>query len=136
MIEIKEKEPFELYNQWNLRECLMYPNVMVKDGKEYFIRNRRESMGNYEKDEFYRGIEQLKANDGTYLRFYGLYDKPTNMLEEIINRKHSFSNSDINELFRKETMKPYEEFVDFRGNRKEVADAFMYRLYDNKIVND
>lgn len=51
MIEFKEKEPFEYYDQWNLCKCLMYPNVMVKDGKEYFIINRKEPQEEYESYE-------------------------------------------------------------------------------------
>ena len=43
MIKIIEKEPYKNFDNWNNRECLMYPTMMIKDGKEHFIFNRRES---------------------------------------------------------------------------------------------
>ena len=36
MIKIIEKEPYKNYDNWNMRECLMYPTMMIKDGKRAF----------------------------------------------------------------------------------------------------
>ena len=36
MIKIIEKEPYKNFDNWNNRECLMYPTMMIKDGKEHF----------------------------------------------------------------------------------------------------
>ena len=51
MIKIIEKEPYKNFDNWNNRECLMYPTMMIKDGKEHFIFNRREPDAEYQEKE-------------------------------------------------------------------------------------
>ena len=87
MIKIIEKEPYKNFDNWNNRECLMYPTMMIKDGKEHFIFNRREQDAEYQEKENQKRIEILKRTDGKYTMFYGKYENPFEMLREIIKEK-------------------------------------------------
>ena len=60
MIEFIEKEPRKSYDYWNMNECLMYPNFMIKDGKEFFIMNRRVPQPKYKDNEIQ---EHIKHHD-------------------------------------------------------------------------
>lgn len=131
MIEFIEKEPYKSYDQWNMNDCLMYPNFMIKDGKEFFIINRRVPQPKYKDDEIQELIKQLKENNGTYITFYGDNKNPINMLKSIVERQFSFVEPI--ELFRKSELN---DFVDFHGNFNEVAAAFRYRIYDTEILKD
>lgn len=132
MLEFIEKEPYKSYDNWNMNYCLMYPNFMIKDGKEFFIVNRREPNPRYRKDEEIMGfIEQLKDNDGKYVTFYGSDKNPIDMLKNIIERQHSFVEP--TELFEESVAK---DFVDFCGNLNEVAAAFRYRIYDTEMLKN
>lgn len=131
MIDFIEKEPFKHYDQWNMNDCLMYPNFMIKDGKEFFIINRREPQPKYKDDEVKKLIEQLKENNGEYTMFYGVNKNPIDMLKDIVVRQFSFVEP--TELFRKSESN---DFVDFHGNFNEIAAAFMYRIYDTEILEE
>lgn len=87
MIKIIEKEPYKNYDEFNNRECLMYPTMMIKDGKEYFIFNRREPNAEYQEKENQKRIEILERTDGKYTMFYGKFENPFEMLKEIIREK-------------------------------------------------
>lgn len=108
MIEFVEKEPFKDYDNWNNRNCLMYPNVLVKDGKEYFIMNRREPQGSSNHREITEVIDQLRENNGAYLTFYGSYIQLMDFLSYIIKNQYSFDKTF-------ETFEEYKKgnFVDF-----------------------
>lgn len=131
MLKFIEKEAYKSYDNWNMNYCLMYPNFMIKDGKEFFIINRRVPQPKYKNDEIKGFIEQLKGNDGKYVTFYGFYKNPMDMLKNIVERQHSFVES--TELFEKSDAK---DFVDFSGNLNEVSAAFRYRIYDAEILKN
>ena len=133
MIKIIEKEPYKSYDNWNNRECLMYPTMMIKDGKEHFIFNRREPGAEYQEQENQKRIEKLIQTDGKYTVFYGAFENPFEMLKEIINKKDLIiTNSQ--DIFDKRMTN--EESIDFHGNRENYSSAFMYRIYDKKLEND
>ena len=133
MIKFIEKEPYKNYDNWNERECLMYPNVMIKEGKEYFVFNRREPDQEYKKMKNQKILNKLKETDGKYTIFYGDFENPFEMLKDIIVNKHLIiSNKDI--IFDK-TMTD-EESIDFHGNRDVYASAFMYRIFDKDLEKD
>lgn len=133
MIEIIEKEPYKSYDSWNERECLMYPNVMIKDGKEYFILNRREPDSEYQESENKKRLEKLIQTNGKYTIFYGKFENPFEMLREIISKKDLIITNSKDIFDRRMTN---EESVDFHGNRENYSSAFMYRIYDKKLEND
>ncbi len=135
MIKIVEKEPYESYDHFNTRDCLMYPNYMIKDGKEYFVVNRTSNPSWQENYDFNRIIEELKNNNGVYTRFYGFYNRPTELLSKIIERKHSFQypSDKIEKLFDS-SLVPNSDISDFHGNLNEVSAAFKYRIYDMEYV--
>ena len=131
MIEFIEKEPRKSYDYWNMNECLMYPNFMIKDGKEFFIMNRRVPQPKYKDNEIQEHIKQLKENNGAYITFYGANKIPIDMLKDIVERQFSFVEP--TELFRKSELN---DFVDFHGNLNELAAAFRYRIYDTEMLKD
>ncbi len=128
MIEFVEKEPWHDDSPFT-GSCDMYPVFMVKNGKEFFVINRRVPGNSWAADDLERIKRQLIETDGAYTRFNGMYQNPLKMLEEIVERKHSFREPDS--LFV-ETQSGY--FVDFHGNRKEVSAAYHYRIYDLSLV--
>lgn len=132
-----EKEPV-----WDSRifvgKCLLTPVIMLKDGKEYFVFNKRDNDPDYEKQEADNRLAQLAQTEGRYFKLYGFYDDPFQMLAEIIERKHSFN--DVFKTFSGDLVEV--GYVDFSGNRVEVSAAFGYRIYDadlceniKKVVN-
>lgn len=131
MIDIIEKEPYKDYDGWDNRECLMYPVMMIKNNIEYFIFNRREPEENYRNQENERMIRQLKENNGMYVTFYSPYQQSTKFLKNIIENEYSFDKrcTEFREI--KEG-----KFVDFHGNLNEISSAFMYRIYDTKLIKD
>ena len=132
MIKIIEKEPYKNFDNWNNRECLMYPTMMIKDGKEHFIFNRREPDAEYQEKENQKRIEILKRTDGKYTMFYGKYENPFEMLREIIKEKDLIITNSQDIFDRRMTN---EESIDFHGNRENYSSAFMYRIYDKKLEN-
>ena len=131
MIEFIEKEPYKSYDHWNINDCLMYPNFMIKDGKEFFIMNRRVPQPKYKDEEIQQFIRQLKENNGIYVTFYGSDKNPIDMLKSMVERQFSFVEP--TELFEKSESN---DFVDFCGNFNEVAAAFRYRIYDITMLKD
>ncbi|WP_304683086.1 hypothetical protein [uncultured Clostridium sp.] len=131
MIDFIEKEPFETYDSWNDCKSLLYPNVMVKDGKEYFIKNRRET--DYDFDVI-RGvsklIDQLKENNGIYATFYGCNIQITDFLNLIIEHHYSFCKDKVFDENREGN------FIDFHGNLNEISSVFMYRMYDSQLIEE
>lgn len=130
MIKIIEKEPYKNYDNWNDRECLMYPIVMIKDGKEHFIFNRREPNTEYQEKENQKRIEILKRTEGKYTMFYGKYENPFEMLRKIIEEKDLIITNSKDIFDRRMTN---EESIDFHGNRENYSSAFMYRIYDKNL---
>lgn len=125
MIEIIEKEPYYDDSMF-IGQCLRYPTYMLKDGKEFFMFNRREPDDKWQLEENEARKQQLIDNDGAFFKFNGYYENPFDMLKEVATRRHNFV--DPNNLYRSaiET----NGFLDFHGNRQEVSAAFFYRIYD------
>ena len=132
MIKIIEKEPYKSYDDWNNRECLMYPTMMIKDGKEHFVFNRREPEAEYQEQENQKRLEILQRTDGKYTMFYGKFENPFEMLREIIKEKDLIITNSQDIFDRRMTN---EESIDFHGNRENYSSAFMYRIYDKKLEN-
>lgn len=134
MIEFFEKERY-YDDSCFTGQCWMYPVFMLKDGREYFVQNRREPDDNWKKEDLERRKAELLANDGAYFRFHGFYSDPLEMLAEIEKRGHTFTEP--NSLFVDcRSSKSYGEgFVDFHGNLNEVSAAFHYRIYDMDFLN-
>ena len=130
MIKFIEKEPFKSYNYFGCEDGLLYPNFMIKDGKEYFVLNRREPQPEYKDAEDQIIIDFLKRTNGTYTVFYGSFKIPTDFLKYVVEKKYSFE--DFSEFIDAEKS----SFTDFHGNLKEVSSAFRYRLYDTKLIQD
>lgn len=129
MIKFIEKERY--YNDSPFTgHCYYYPTYMIKDGKEYFVFNRREpdDKWNLEKNEVYKN--QLIKTDGKYFKFNGFYENPIKMLKEIVKRKHHFTTP--NKMYYGGIEE--NDSLDFHGNREEVSAAFHYRIYDEKLA--
>ncbi|MEY8230167.1 hypothetical protein AALA82_00910 [Oscillospiraceae bacterium 50-16] len=119
------------------------PVFMVKDGVEYFVVNRvvhsyERGYESYSLKQSQKGLEATKAfliqNDGEYFKFNGIYVDPFEMLKEMEERGHTFCDPD--KLFDDCRKNPGYGggFVDFHGNRNEVAAAFHYRIYDESML--
>ena len=124
MIEIFEKEPYYDESPY-IGNCYMHPTFMRKDGKEYFMFNRREPDLTHNKWRNEAIKKHLISTDGAYFKFHGFYDDPFVMLKNIAERKHSFtkpSEIDYSSMERN-------GFIDFHGNLNEVSAAFHYRIY-------
>ena len=130
-IKIIEKEPYKSFDSWHDTECLLYPTFMIKDNKEYFILNRREPNDDYKSKEDQKIIEKLKQTNGKYTIIYGKFENPFDMLRDIVKNQHSFDGNFINGMFEQD-----DDFIDFSGNRNELASAFMYRIYDIQMVKE
>ncbi len=133
MIKIIEKEPYKSYDRWNERDCLMYPVFMIKDGKEYFVLNRRETNLDYNNKENQRRLEKLNQTNGKYTVFYGDFENPFEMLKDII-KKMDLIITNNDRTFEKAM--PNEDSIDFHGNRQNYSSAFMYRIFDKELEND
>lgn len=133
MIEIVEKTGW-LDRSPFTGDCMMYPIFMFKDGKEYFVVNRREPDESWKEKEREAQIAELLANGGAYFHFHGLYADPFEMLKEMAERGHTFCDPD--KLFDDCRDNPGygSGFVDFHGNRNEVSAAFHYRIYDAALL--
>lgn len=130
MIKIIEKEPYKSFDRWKNRECLMYPNFMLKDEKEYFVLNRREPESSSNKQENQKILDKLKETNGKYTFFYGQFENPFEMLEDIILKRHLII-ADENRPF--DSRMTNEGSIDFHGNRDVYSSAFMYRIFDNEL---
>lgn len=137
MIEFIEKEPWTDTNPFIGKDYV--PVYMVKDGVEYFVINRLAKVTG---DSLYASQANarmstaktmLMQNGGRYFKFYGIYDDPADMLKEMQERGHTFTEPDS--LFDKHDDEYYGGgFTDFHGNRNEVSAAFHYRIYDNELA--
>jgi hypothetical protein len=133
MIEFIEKE--RCYDDsWFTGQCWMYPVFMLKDGKEYFVQNRREPDDSWKQKELEGRKAELIANDGAYFRFNGFYPDPLKMLAEMEEQGHTFTEPDSLFVDCQNSKSYGEGFVDFHGNRKEVSAAFHYRIYDLDLL--
>lgn len=130
MIEIFEKERYYDDSPFT-GQCYMYPTFMRKDGKEVFMFNRREPDDSWKLRENEERKAFLIAHDGKYFKFNGFYDDPFEMLKEMAERRHTFTESE-----EKNYWCSFEEngFIDFHGNRREVSAAFHYRIYDPEMA--
>lgn len=101
-----------------------------KDGKEYFMFNRREPDDKWKLEENEAHKKQLIETNGKYFTFNGFYKNPIEMLKEIIKRKHHFTTP--KEMYYGDIKE--RAYLDFHGNRKEVSAAFHYRIYDELLA--
>ena len=129
MIKFIEKEK-QYCDRPFIGGCYYYPTYMIKDGKEYFVFNRREPDDKWILEENEERKNQLIQTDGKYFRFYSLYKNPIEMLKNIVEKKHHFTKQ------RKVFYESIEErgYIDFEGNLEEVSAAFKYRIYDEKFA--
>ena len=133
MIEFIEKERYYDDSAFT-GQCWMYPTFMVKDGIEYFMWNRREPDDSWKIKEREGQKAELLANDGAYFHFHGIYADPFDMLTEMEQRGHTFTEPDNLFVDCCENPKRGGGFVDFHGNRNEVSAAFHYRIYDMALI--
>ena len=117
---------------------LYRPVYMLKDGVEYFVVNRLVadkdgSWGKYDvkrsNDEIEHYKKFLENTDGKYFKFNGSIDDPFAMLNEMKERKHTFTSGELL-YYNSEN----DRIVDFHGNRCEASVAFHYRIYDAQMV--
>lgn len=131
MIEIIEKEGYYDDSPFT-GQRYMHPVYMVKNGKEFFMFNRPEPEEKYSEVERIFRTKQLTDNDGAYMRFNGYYADPEEMLREIKERRHTFTEDKLEAIIVRCTGRT-EPFWDFHGNRREVSAAFFYRIYDETL---
>ena len=129
MIKFIEKERYYNDNPYT-GGCYYYPTYMVKDGKEFFVFNRREPDDEWKIKENETRKSQLIENGGKYFKFNGFYNNPLEMLKEVIERKHHFTTP--NEMYYGDL--DSRGYIDFHGNRNEVSAAFHYRIYDTELT--
>lgn len=119
------------------------PIYMVKDGKEYFVINRVVLPNEPELDEVNDKILNgdvreyeafLTLSEGRYFKLYGFYDNPMEMITEMKERHHTFT--DPNCVTKKYNDNRLNGFIDFKGNRNEVSAAFHYRIYDMILAEE
>jgi len=139
MITFFEKPSFETSVAFS--KMVLVPVFMVKDGTEYFVKNRTISGGSFSPEFYLREIEAIKGQllsaNGVYFKLHGVHDNPLDMLREMEKRKHSFDNPNLNRLFADYGSEAYGAgFVDFGGNRSEVSAAFQYRIYDKAFAEE
>ncbi len=108
----------------------MYPTYMVKDGKEYFMFNRREPQPKYEDDTDAERKQFLIATEGRYFKLNGYKDDPLEMQKIAAARHHHFVTPE--NLWWCDFEKC--GFADFHGNFREVSAAFHYRIYDAELI--
>ena len=128
MIKFIEKEKYYDDSQYT-GSCYYYPTYMVKDGKEFFVFNRREPDDEWKIEKNKTRKNQLIENEGKYFKFNGFYDDPLEMLKEIIKRRHHFTTP--RKMYYGNLAGGY---LDFHGNRNEVSAAFHYRIYDTELA--
>ena len=131
MIEIIEKERYFDESPYTGR-CFMYPTYMAKDGKEYFMFNRREPQPSYKDAEDESIKNFLIATNGRYFKFYGYKDDPLEMLKIAAERKHHFTDQENLWLGNFEK----NGYIDFHGNFWEISAAFHYRIYDAELIEE
>lgn len=129
MIEFIEKEPWYDDSLFT-GGCYMYPNFMVKDGKELFMFNRRFPQAGHENAEDEARKRQLLSTDGKYFKFHSYKDDPLELLKIAAERHLSFC--DPKDLWWSDCDK--NGYMDFRGNFREVSAAFYYRIYDAELI--
>jgi len=115
------------------------PIYMIKDDKEYFIKNIVKKIGHcdgYDKNDYLRQIENMEEvkntlmiNKGNYFKNDGRFENPFEFLSWIKENNYTFREPD--ELFE-----DWENFVDFHGNLNEYSSSFMYRIYDKNFLNE
>lgn len=125
MIEFIEKKTY--YS--NHSGCWMYPIYMIKDGKEFYVFNRREPNTNLGKKEEEAKRKQLISNNGLYYKIYGFYDSPLDLLKEMAGRRYHFIEPGY--MFDGELERI--GFCDFHGNTKGAMN-FSYRIYDKGMI--
>lgn len=117
------------------------PLYAIINGKKCFVRNfvnnvnpRQYGWAEYERKksemEVERAKESLIAHDGKYITFRSLYDNPLDFLNWI--KKEGYTLEMHGEFFFESSNK---DFTDFHGNAKEYSCAFMYRIYDEELLN-
>ncbi len=129
MIEFIEKTPWIDKNPFI--GTTYVPVFMVKDGKEYFVRNRDKNQK--QSDVVLNAIKEfLTQTDGQYFKEYGIYENPFDMLRAVIDGKYTFFETTVFDDCR--GIDRYGGgFIDFSGNFREVAAAFSYRIYDTNM---
>ena len=111
-------------------DCWYYPTFMIKDGKEYFLFNRRDPDDSYSLEQQEGRKKQLLENNGAYYTGHSFFRDPLDYLKYMVNKKRNFS--DPYNLY-------YGSFdrtgsLDFHGNLQEVSAAFFYRIFDQELA--
>lgn len=133
-IQFTEKEPVRDFSLFT-GDCLLCPNYMIKDGKEYFMFNRRVPSEFLEEETDEERKEQLKRNNGSFFKFHGIHNCPLQLIKFVRDKGYTFTESK-NKVFHKVKMKSSEEFYDFIGNLNEVSCFFHYRIYDKNYAEE
>ena len=147
MIQFFEKEPVDYKDPFG---SIHYPVYMRKGDCEYYVMARIENkrkhnpcftyinnFHSYLNAELDKVKSMLIANDGKYAKLLGVFDDPFDMLNDMIERGHTFTEP--KNLFTVHGMYIYEAYTVFHGTRKEISSDFRYSIYDNdmleKIIN-
>jgi hypothetical protein len=102
------------------------PYFMIKDNKQYFLRNavkglsKNEYACKYEHDlkEMETIKQQLINNKGAYFKYYGRFDNPLDLIKWMEENNYTFESfSSIEEHFK-------DGSIIFHGNFKEYSGAF------------
>jgi len=137
MITFIEKAPWE--DKSPFTGDTYYPTYMVKNGVEYFVMNRAESESGHgvypsPNAKLESAKAELIANGGSFFKLHGFYDDPAEMLKEMQERGHTFTEPE--DIFMVCDSSGYGGgFTDFLGNRNEVSAAFHYRIYDSALLD-
>lgn len=124
MIKLITKEPFRAGIN------VIYPVVMIKDNKEIHIINK---IARNDK-KYERIINILKISDGKYTVFYGAYDNPFDMLQNIVEGKQVIKNDLKEDIF--DVSESDGNFTDFIGFTSPNYSIFNYRIYDVNLLQD
>lgn len=130
-ISFIEKEPWYDDSPF-VGKCWMFPTYMVKDGKEYFVFNRRDPDDSWKLKENEARKKQLIETNGAFMTFYGFEASPIDYLRYVISKKRHFTYP--RDMFRYGTIEK-DGFLDFNGNLEEVSASFHYRIYDEKLAS-
>ena len=124
--------------------ALFTPLFMLRGKSKYFVMNIVEEISgdspawiklhneqNAAKIE--KAKNQLMENGGQYLTFHGLQTNPFDFLNWV--KEKGYTLEVHGELFYESTQKSARPFTDFHGNVLEYSAAFMYRVYDKKVLS-
>lgn len=151
-ITFVEKDSFETQPlPFSTKGVTLIPVFMNKGGKEYFVYNRKPSVGdpdslyNKQQNDVLDAMKLMLCNNGgRYAKSsYGKFDCPYELIQYVKDKKCQFISGEhkfnhIETLFSDcRGVDGYGEgFVDFGGNIRQVSCAFSFRIYDNEMVRE